>query len=65
LGDLLFDVVQGKPEESMLVHRMESNTPKIMMPELGRSMVHLEGLALIREWIASMHGGCTAKPGTL
>jgi uncharacterized repeat protein (TIGR03806 family) len=64
-GDLLFDVVQGKPEESILVHRMESNTPKIMMPELGRSMVHLEGLALIREWIASMHGGCTAKPGTL
>jgi len=63
-GDLLFDVVQGKPEESILVHRMESTTPKIMMPELGRTTVHQEGLALIRDWIASMHGNCSvAKPG--
>jgi len=57
-GDLLFDVVQGKPEESILVHRMESTTPKIMMPELGRTMVHREGVELIRQWIASMQGGC-------
>jgi len=65
-GDLLFDVVQGKPEESILVHRMESTTPKIMMPELGRSMVHQEGVALIREWIASLPGSCNAaKSGHL
>jgi len=65
-GELLFDVVRGKPEESILVHRMESTTPKIMMPELGRSMVHQEGLALIREWIASMQGSCSAaRPGSL
>ncbi len=65
-GDLLFDVVQGKPEESILVHRMESTTPKIMMPELGRTLVHQEGVALIREWIASMQGSCSAaKPGSL
>jgi uncharacterized repeat protein (TIGR03806 family) len=62
-GDLLFDVVQGKPEESILMHRMESTTPKVMMPELGRTVVHQEGLALIREWIAAMQGTCTAaKP---
>jgi len=59
-GDLLFDVVQGKPEESILVHRMESTTPKIMMPELGRTMVHQEGVALIRDWIASLRGTCSA-----
>jgi uncharacterized repeat protein (TIGR03806 family) len=65
-GDLLFDIVQGKPAESILVHRMESTTPKIMMPELGRTMVHKEGVALIWEWIASMHGHCSAAaPGTL
>ena len=65
-GDLLFDVVQGKPEESILIHRMESTTPKIMMPELGRSMVHQEGVALIREWIASLPGSCNAaKSGHL
>jgi len=64
-GDLLFDIVEGKPEESILVHRMESTTPKIMMPELGRTLVHQEGLALIREWIAGMHGSCEVRPGTL
>jgi len=57
-GDLLFDVVQGKPEESILVHRMESTAPKVMMPELGRTMVHQEGVALIRQWIATMQGNC-------
>jgi uncharacterized repeat protein (TIGR03806 family) len=57
-GDLLFDVVSGKPEESIMIHRMESTTPKVMMPELGRTLVHTEGVALIREWIASMRGGC-------
>jgi len=63
-GDLLFDVVQGRPAESILAHRMESTTPKVMMPELGRTVVHQEGLALIREWIASMHGNCrAARPG--
>jgi len=30
------------------------------MPELGRTMVHQEGVALIRQWIASMHGSCNA-----
>jgi hypothetical protein len=65
-GDLLFDVVQGKPEESILVHRMESTTAKVMMPELGRSVIHREGVALIREWIASMRGSCSAaQPGRL
>jgi len=59
-GDLLFDVVQGRPEESILIHRMESTTPKIMMPELGRAVVHTEGIALIREWIASLRGNCVA-----
>ena len=57
-GDLLFDVVKGKPEESILLHRMDSVAPKIMMPELGRTLIHREGVALIREWIRSMRGNC-------
>ena len=28
--------------------------PGVMMPELGRSVVHDEGLALVREYIARM-----------
>ncbi len=53
-GDLLFDIVPGRPEESILVHRMESTDPGVMMPELGRTLVHEEGVRLIREWIASL-----------
>jgi len=29
-----------------------------MMPELGRSLVHEEGLKLIRDWISSIPGQC-------
>ncbi len=52
-GDLFYDVVAGHPEQSILVHRMESTEPKILMPELGRSLVHQEGVELIREWVRS------------
>lgn len=52
-GGLLFDVVARHPEQSILIHRMESAEPKVMMPELGRTLVHEEGVALIREWIRS------------
>ena len=53
-GHLKYDIVPGKPDESILVYRFESTDPGIMMPELGRSMVHQEGLNLIKEWIKSL-----------
>jgi hypothetical protein len=28
------------------------------MAELGRAIVHVEAVALIREWIASLDGSC-------
>jgi uncharacterized repeat protein (TIGR03806 family) len=62
-GDLFFDIVDGKPEASILVHRMDSAAPKVLMPELGRTLIHREGVELIREWIRSMPDGvCVAKP---
>ncbi len=54
VGNLVYDLVPGKPEESILVARMESTRPKEMMPQIGRSVVHEEGLALIREWVRSL-----------
>ena len=54
VGNLVYDLVPGKPEESILVARMESIRPKEMMPQIGRSVVHQEGLALIREWVRSL-----------
>ncbi|MDX1909260.1 MAG: SO2930 family diheme c-type cytochrome [Bacteroidia bacterium] len=53
-GDLTYGIVPGKPEASILYFRMASTDPGIMMPEVGRKMVHTESMALIREWIAGM-----------
>jgi uncharacterized repeat protein (TIGR03806 family) len=59
-GDALFDIVPGAPDQSILLHRMLSTEADVAMPELGRSLVHAEGVALIRDWIASLQGGCPA-----
>lgn len=53
-GDSLFVIEPGRPDQSILVHRLLSVEPGVLMPELGRTVVDKEGLALIREWIAGM-----------
>ncbi len=57
-ADMLFDAVPGHPERSILLYRMESMEPKVMMPEIGRTILHEEGVELIREWVASLRGDC-------
>lgn len=56
-GGLLVSIEPGKPEKSILVHRMNSNEPGVAMPELGRSTVDDEAVALMRDWIAQMDQG--------
>lgn len=56
-GGLRHDIVPGNPDASIAVYRMESTEPAVMMPELGRSTVHDEGVTLIREWIAGLKEG--------
>ena len=53
-GDRLYGVVPGSPDESILVYRLESTHPGIMMPEIGRGLVDTEAVALIREWVEGM-----------
>src|SRR5690606_2983852 len=53
-----FSIVPGAPEQSILVSRIKSTEVGVLMPELGRSRVHEEGLALVSAWIASMSGSC-------
>lgn len=53
-GDNDFDIVPGHPGKSITIYRMNSLDPGAMMPELGRSTVHTEGVKLIEEWIAAM-----------
>ena len=60
-GDRFFDIVPGKPETSILTFRLEGTAPGIRMPEVGRSLSHQEGVALIRDWIASLPGECSAS----
>jgi len=50
-----FAIVPGDPDASFLLHRLESTEPNIRMPEVGRTIVHEEGAALIREWIAGIN----------
>ena len=57
-GDHGFDIVPGRPDDSIMTFRLASTEGGIMMPELGRSTVHDEGLKLIRNWIAAMPGNC-------
>jgi len=57
-GNRRFDIVPGEPDHSILLYRMDNIEPDEMMPELGRSTIHTEGVELIRDWIASLPGGC-------
>ena len=61
VGALRYDLVPGHPEQSILIYRLESTAPKVSMPALGRDVVHTEGVQLLREWIASVPGGCGAE----
>ncbi len=59
-GDLSFDITPGHADQSILVHRMRSTDPAVMMPELGRAVVHEEGVALVESWINQLPGSCPA-----
>ncbi len=59
-GALGYDVVPGKPDNSIMHFRMNSTAPGDRMPEIGRSLVHEEGAALIYEWIKRLPAaGCS------
>ncbi len=53
-GNLSYDIVPGKPEQSILHYRMASRDPGVMMPELGRQLTHHEGVEMVRSWISSL-----------
>jgi parallel beta-helix repeat protein len=57
-GGFQYDIVPGDSSTSITTYRMGSNEPDVRMPEIGRTLVHDEGLALIEEWVNSQSGGC-------
>ena len=53
-GDHQYDIVPGAPEASIFMYRMKSNDPAIRMPEIGRSVVHEEGVELLQQYIKEL-----------
>lgn len=53
-GGLTYNIVPGKPAESILYFRMNSTKPEIRMPEIGRTIIHDEAVELIRKWIQNL-----------
>lgn len=58
-GGHRFGIEPGHSQSSILRYRMASTAPGSMMPELGRSLVHSEGVSLIDAWIDDMEGRCS------
>lgn len=57
-GGHRFSIEPGHPEQSILSYRIHSDEVGVLMPEVGRSLVHHEGLALVNAWIRQMPGDC-------
>lgn len=53
-GGFQFAIAPGRPDQSIMMHRLKSLEPGVAMPEVGRSLVHDEGVSLLSEWIAAM-----------
>ena len=53
-GSFKYDIVPGKPDESILIHRMNSTQVGVAMPEIGRTTVDQPGIELIKKWIEGL-----------
>ncbi|SEA15243.1 conserved hypothetical protein, HNE_0200 family [Chitinophaga terrae (ex Kim and Jung 2007)] len=53
-GGLDYDIVPGDALHSILAYRMNSTVPGTAMPELARTVIHKEGVALVSRWINEM-----------
>lgn len=49
-----FGIVPGNPDQSILAYRLASAEPGVAMPELGKSTVDAQGVAIVRRWILEM-----------
>lgn len=62
-GDRPFDVVPGQPDRSILPYRLASTDPGVMMPEVGRTVEHKEGVDLVLSYIMTLKGACEEDDG--
>jgi uncharacterized repeat protein (TIGR03806 family) len=57
-GGHLYSIVPGSADTSIMAYRLSTTDPGTMMPELGRTLVHQAGHALVSSWIDAMQGVC-------
>ena len=50
-GNLKYSIVPGHADDSIMLFRMNSLDPGIMMPESGRALADEAGIELIKNWI--------------
>ena len=62
-GGRSYSIVPGDADDSIIVFRMETSDPGARMPELGRSLHHREGIALVSRWIDGLDGECIEREG--
>ena len=53
-GGFKYSIAPGNSDESILLHRMISTDPGVMMPESGRSLTHHEAIRMIKDWVDQM-----------
>lgn len=53
-GGLTYVIHPGDADQSILLYRMIANEVDERMPEIGRELLHDEGIQLIRTWIDSL-----------
>ncbi|MEN0066087.1 MAG: SO2930 family diheme c-type cytochrome [Myxococcota bacterium] len=57
-GGLIYDIVPGEPESSILWYRTQTEEVGEMMPDIGRSLRDDRAIELIEAWIARLPGDC-------
>lgn len=53
-----FVIYAGDADHSELIYRISTNQASEMMPLIGRTVIHTEGVQLIRDWINSLPPSC-------
>jgi len=57
-GDEQYIIAGGDAGASLMFFKVKSTDPTEMMPLIGRTMIHREGVALLQEWIDNMDETC-------
>ena len=53
-----FVINAGDADHSEIIYRLNTNAGSEMMPIIGRTIVHEEGVQLMRDYINSLHDPC-------